>query len=253
MPGASTAAPLEPGICQVWWATPRFVTEGHVTLLCDVERRRRHAYRRAIDRDRFTLGAALIRIVVGLHTGQHPGAVRVDRACTTCGQPHGKPRLPGTGVEVSVSHSGERVALACTLGAPVGIDVEEVSSGLDVALLAGAVLDASEAAHLATIDEGLRRHAFVTYWTRKEAIVKATGDGLRVPLPSVSVSPPERTPRLLGFEGRPELPGRVVMAQLWPGPDHIASLAVIGGSDAGEEPPLRTVELGALALLAPYA
>jgi 4'-phosphopantetheinyl transferase len=178
--------------CDVWFGDIHTAGAAHLDLLDEVEKGRRERYRQAADQDRFALGAALIRLVAAARSGVAPHEVRVDRTCPGCAQPHGKPQLPGTGLHVSVSHSGDLVALALTDVAPIGVDVE-VLTGRDVAGLARSVVGPGEPIAAA--------RDFYTYWCRKEAIVKATGDGLRVPLPEVVVSPADQAARLVSYAG----------------------------------------------------
>lgn len=180
--------------CQVWFADIALQQAAHLALLDDIERGRRERYRQDVDQARFATGAALLRLVVAAELGIAPTSVRVDRACHRCGAPHGKPRVLGANLHVSVSHSGDLVALALTRDAPVGVDVE-VMTDRDTAGLARTVL---------TDSEEIRGPAdFYSYWCRKEAVVKATGDGLQVPLVDVVVSPPEAPARLISYQGAP--------------------------------------------------
>jgi 4'-phosphopantetheinyl transferase len=171
--------------------------------------------RRAEDRTRQVLGALLLRHAAGAATGTAPDRVRVERTCPKCAQPHGRPTLPGTGLHASITHSGDLVGLALTAVAPVGLDVERIST-VDVDGMSRMVLHADETADPAT---------FFTYWTRKEAIVKATGDGLGVPLSQVRVSAPDQPPRVLAYPGRDSLPARLV--DLDPADGYRAAVAVL--------------------------
>jgi len=178
--------------CQVWFADLGAERPEHLALLDEVERGRRVRYQRDVDRTRFTVAAALLRLVVAHETGTGPGSVRIDRSCEQCGAPHGKPRVLDAGLHVSVSHSGDRVAVAMTRDAPVGVDVEVITER-DVAGLAHSVLSDAEPVS--------RTEDFYTYWCRKESVVKATGDGLRVPLIGVVVSPASDPARLVSYQG----------------------------------------------------
>jgi 4'-phosphopantetheinyl transferase len=88
------------------------------------------------------------------------------------------------GVELSITHSGDLVGVAIA-DVPVGIDVERIDPALDVDVLARMVLTPDEAQELKEYDGLNKIRAFTTYWTRKEAVVKATGEGLRTDLRSV--------------------------------------------------------------------
>lgn len=163
--------------CEVWLAStgdPR-----HRGLLDPVERAREFLL--PADRARFTAAAGLLRHAVRTHTGTNPV---VTRRCPDCDRPHGKPIVPGTGLHVSVSHSGDLVAVAVTAAAPVGIDVE---LGSDLG------------------------------WSRWESVVKATGEGMRVPFFPVSSS-------LISYRGAPLA---ATVRDLDVGPDHVGAVTVL--------------------------
>jgi 4'-phosphopantetheinyl transferase len=216
----SERQPLPPGPdgtfeCHVWWADLSMTDPRRLALLDPVERARRERYRQPADADRFTLGAVLLRLAAARATGADPAALAIERPCRTCGEQHGRPRVVGSGVHVSVSHSGERVAVAVTAAGPVGVDVET----------------------RVTVDPRLGRHVLgpgesatgprelLRYWVRKESVVKATGDGLRARLTGVVVSRPDEPPRLRGYPGGE--PPAAVMADLSPGGDCLAALTVL--------------------------
>lgn len=96
-------------------------------LLDDRERVRIIRCAGEADRARMLLGAALLRRVVGALLGVRADALTVDRTCSGCGGWHGRPTVPGTDLDVSVSHSGRVVAVATLAGGGrVGVDVETV-------------------------------------------------------------------------------------------------------------------------------
>lgn len=175
----------------VWWTTLDHVPAGLAAELTPQEQQRRRAYGQQGDRDRFTVGTALLRRLVTHETGV--GDVAVVRACSRCDQAHGRPRIAGLDVHVSISHSDQVVAVALSHDAAVGVDVERIAPR-DVEGLGPIVLD--------PIEPAARPGDFYRYWCRKEAVVKATGDGLRVPLREVVVSPAHEPPALLAYEGR---------------------------------------------------
>lgn len=219
--------------CQVWWARASDARAAQLALLDPVERGRRERYRRAEDRDRFTVGVALSRTVLGARLGIAPARVGLDRTCPTCGEPHGRPVVAGDGApRISVSHSGDRVALAVCAGAEVGVDVERVGER-DLAI----ALTASERAALA----GRPAADLIALWTRKEALLKATGDGLNVEPSTVEIADP---PALAAFPARPELVGAVQLVDLDPGEGYRAALAVLSAA------PVAVSELDGSALLA---
>jgi 4'-phosphopantetheinyl transferase len=110
-------------------------------------------YESQADQARFLLGATMLRSAVGQELGIQPEDVPVDRECDRCGAWHGRPRVQGTSLQLSVSHAGLLVVFAMAVEGPVGIDVERIRSS----------------------------RAIAESWTRKEARFKAgTSTGLVV-------------------------------------------------------------------------
>jgi 4'-phosphopantetheinyl transferase len=221
----------------VWWARRQDASDRLAGLLDETERRRWAAYRRQEDRERFLAGCALAKTVLARYTGQRPADVRFDRTCGQCGEPHGKPVIEGGDVEHSVAHSGDLVVVAVA-GAPVGVDVEQLDGRSrplggdgDPEALARLVLSAAEQATLAAVPPAGRARAFLVAWTRKEAVTKATGDGLRAAFSEVVVAADAGLPRLVSWP-YPRSPREVSLLDLDVGTGYVAALAVIGRCQA---------------------
>jgi 4'-phosphopantetheinyl transferase len=208
-------------------------------LLSPVEAERGAQYRRDADRARFTVAAALLRLVAGAHLGVAPGGVQVSRDCPDCDRPHGRPVLPGRGWACSVSHSGDRVAVVVGRTGPLGVDVEEESTRDEG--IADLALTEAERAELVRAG---RADGLLTYWTRKEAVLKATGEGLRIGLQKVSVSAPDVSPALVASSYDPSLVTRATLRTLAPGSGYLACLAAL------DTPGLVVAEMDAASLLA---
>ena len=190
----------------------------HAEVLSDVERARRTVLWDERHRTQYTVAASLLRLVAAPLTGQAAEGVVVDRSCPSCGRHHGRPRLPGTGLGVSISHSGATVAVAVSTAGAVGVDVQQVADD-SVHDLSPLVLAESEARHVVVARD------FFIYWTRKEALVKATGDGVAVPLSEVVVTPPGTHPDLLSYPGQGGLTAQ--LRDLSPDPGYVGALAVL--------------------------
>jgi 4'-phosphopantetheinyl transferase len=178
--------------CEVWVADLAMHRPAHDDLLDGVEQIRADAFVRPVDRTRFTLGAALLKLAIVRSTDRLPSSVNVDRRCDTCGGPHGRPRVRGSDTHVSVSHSGELVAVALTTAGPVGVDAEY--------RLPGRRMPPAQQ-FVAAAEPVVRPEDLLTYWCRKESVVKATGEGLRVPLREVVVTPADEAARLVSYRG----------------------------------------------------
>jgi 4'-phosphopantetheinyl transferase len=243
---------VTPVECDVWWAGPGLADPGLLELL-DAHERARHArFRAAADRDRYVVAHALVRLVVGAAAGVPPAGVEFALRCRGCErgtdprpEPHGKPYPVGAaaGVQVSLSHSGERVVVALARGVEVGVDVETVADARDIEGLAGFALTAAERADLEALPVADRTGAFFGYWARKEALLKATGDGLSGGLGNVAVNAPDAPARVTAWN-LPDAPPHVRLTDLDAGPGYRAALAAL--TDA----PLSVTARDAAALLA---
>jgi 4'-phosphopantetheinyl transferase len=225
--------------CDVYVARLSDLRPAHLALLNDTEQARAQRYRLAADRDRFRLGAVLLRAAASRHLGVPPAGVAVDRTCGRCGAQHGRPQLPGGGLHASVSHSGDVVAVALTRAGPVGVDVEAVRT-IDFAAIAESVCTPAERPDIRTDAD------FYTVWTRKEAVLKATGEGLSRPMTDLRITRPGSAPALLGLAdplGRtsgPPLPCQ--LADVFAGDGYRACVAVLTADPVN----VRTLDAGEL-------
>ncbi len=170
--------------CRVWWAAPVTpdTAPGLVALLDAHERERLTRFRRAADAARYLAAHALTRLVLAEHLRRPPGALVLDRTCR-CGGQHGKPTLAGP--HFSLTHAADLVGVAVNTAGPVGLDVEQVRDLPDLPGMARHAYSPTELARVGPIAPG----AFFITWTRKEALLKATGDGLSTPMATITLGP----------------------------------------------------------------
>ncbi|MDO5629481.1 MAG: 4'-phosphopantetheinyl transferase superfamily protein [Mobilicoccus sp.] len=203
---------------QVYWTRP--VDHADLVHLLDpTEQEAFETLHRDSDRNRYATAHALLRVVLARHTGVPEDEQRFHRRCVICGGPHGKPRLLPAGADldhagdidtpqVNLSYSGGRVMLALSETHPVGVDVEAWAA-TDFPGFHTAALTPAEARELLEFDIAERAAARTVWWARKEAILKATGHGLRVDATSMRVSAPDHPPRLIDWNDaevpRPEV------------------------------------------------
>ena len=139
-----------------------------------------------IDRQYFTATRAILRRLVAAYLHCQPGELTFIYSAKE------KPALGGScvdnGLEFNVSHSGTMALLAFTLAHPIGVDVEVVRNDFDTAAIAARFFSTVEQQQLANLPAEQRHEAFFRCWTRKEAYIKATGDGLSLPLRQFDVS-----------------------------------------------------------------
>jgi 4'-phosphopantetheinyl transferase len=194
------------------------------TLLSDEELARAGRYRFARDRMRFVAARSFLRKTLAQQLLVGP------RDLTFAYGPFGKPALLSTGlgeaVEFNMSHSGGRAILAIARGASVGVDVEEVIHVPEWQEIASRVFSAFENAALSTVPTEARDVAFYCCWTRKEAFLKALGNGLALPLDSFDVSLDESRAELVAVRGDLAIPSDWTLHHLCPTPGYVGALAV---------------------------
>jgi 4'-phosphopantetheinyl transferase len=218
------APPSAPRVCEVWWARLADVGPHLDGLLTVADLVQRSRLARPDDRRRLTGGRALARIVLAELVGTSPGALRIDRPCRHCGGQHGKPWLPAwPQVQFSVSHAGGCIAVATLRGGSVGVDVEQVGrlDAAEVDRLAEYVLAAPEQANLVRHPAAERAAAFTSYWVAKEAVLKATGEGLSARLNELVLPPPTSAPMVLRWG-----PNSLAVHPLYPPSGYLAAVAV---------------------------
>lgn len=146
------------------------------------------------DRDHFIAARGILRDLLARYVGCSPGELRFAQG------PRGKPSLERTGstrpVSFNVSHSHGMAAYAFARDRELGIDIELIRQDFGGQEIAERYFSPSEVAELASLPPEARADAFFLAWTRKEAYIKAVGEGLAIPLKSFSVSltpgkPPE--------------------------------------------------------------
>lgn len=150
------------------------------------ERTRAARFRQPMDRLRFAATRGALRHLLGLYLGVAPETISLHFDA------YGKPHLSAPGaIAFNVSHSAELAVIAIAAGSDVGVDVEHVRAVTQRDALAARYFAPSEAVALASICADGRDAAFLSLWTRKEAVAKASGEGLGLDFPSFAVPFPQ--------------------------------------------------------------
>ena len=142
---------------------------------------------------RFVAARSALRIILGSYLGVPPRELEFIKG------PHGKPALAGKELSFNLSHAGGLALLAVTRSCPVGIDIEHMSSARASDEIAARFFSLHEQESLVAYPDGERAKAFFRIWSRKEAVIKALGEGLACPLHSFDVSADEKEAALLAF------------------------------------------------------
>ena len=196
------------------------------TLTAD-ECQRAERYVFAKDRTHFVVARGLLRVLLGRYLGQDPPHLRFIYG------PHGKPALAtdtgGGALRFNVSHSHGLALYAITRGREVGVDVERIRPEVAQEKIAERFFSPREVTLLRALPAQLQATAFFACWTRKEAYIKAKGEGLALPLDQFDVSlVPGEPAVLLRAAWDPQEAARWSLQDLAPAPGYRAAVAVAG-------------------------
>jgi 4'-phosphopantetheinyl transferase len=162
-------------------------------ILSPDEIARANCFRFERDRRRFVAGRSVLRRELGRRIDRTPSELTFRYG------PYGKPSLTDTDIVFNVSHSGRAALYAFAPSGELGVDVELLAHTRDDDDdVAAQFFSSGEVATLAEQPSAERPAAFLRCWTRKEAFIKARGEGLSLPLQDFDVDfTPGRPPALL--------------------------------------------------------
>jgi 4'-phosphopantetheinyl transferase len=197
------------------------------TLLSADEQARASCFRFSRDRQRFVAARALLRIILAGYLATDPK--KISFSYSKREKPALSPAHGDADIRFNLSHSGGNALFAFTRQREIGVDVEQVRRESDLEAIARRFFSVNEQMQLTALAPEERIEAFFRCWTRKEAYIKAIGDGLALPLSQFDVS-------LAASKGSALLATRPDASEvrLWHlrevpgGPDFIAALCVRG-------------------------
>jgi len=191
----------------------------------ELERAKRFHFQR--HRTHFIVARRLLRTILGRYLKTQPSQLRFRYG------PQGKPELDGEAAQralrFNVSHSYGVALYAVTHDWEIGVDVERIRPDLAGEKIAERFFSPREAAMLRALPARMQQEAFFTCWTRKEAYLKAKGEGLTLRLDEFEVSVvPGEPAALLSVKGDPQEASQWSLKELDPGPGYVGALAVKG-------------------------
>jgi 4'-phosphopantetheinyl transferase len=194
-------------------------------LLSDAERQRASRFMFERDRRRFTVARARLRQLLAARLGVEPESVEL--AYGTHGKPALARRSTDSDLRFNVSHSADVAVYAFAGGREVGIDVEVVRAIADADDIAARSFSPRENEAYLALDPQDRPLGFFNCWTRKEAFIKALGDGLSHPLDRFDVSlTPGEPARIVRVDSTPGEHCGWTLHGLSPGPGLVGAVVV---------------------------
>ncbi len=192
--------------------------------LSDEERARVKRFYFPRDARRWTVARGTLRLLLARYTGVRPQDLRFRL------NQWGKPALDWAGADLrfNLSHCGGVALYAIARSADVGIDVEEIREGRADGAIVEHFFSPREVRDWTRLASGDRLRAFFRCWTRKEAYIKAVGQGLGIPLSSFDVSLQPGEPPALIDARHPSGRRRWTFSDIDAGPGYAAALAIEG-------------------------
>ena len=155
-------------------------------VLSSDEHHRVAQFRFQPDRRRFSVARAHLRLLLAGYLQSDPAHFQFRNA------EKGKPFLDSPHLDsrltFNISHSGDAILLAFTRGREIGVDIEQIRHDADLDAIARRFFSSAEQQRLQELHSEERPDAFFRCWTRKEAYIKARGEGLSLPLAQFDVS-----------------------------------------------------------------
>ena len=221
---AITALPRPAAGVECWWVDLAAAADAVAlasTWLSAAEHARAARFGPEALRRRWIAGRLALRHVLGASLDISPGDVAIRRGV------RGRPFVDGADLDFNVTNT-DQAALVAVLPAPrkneqIGVDIERRDRQVDANRLGRRVLTAGERQRHLGLEPDARRLAFLRTWTCKEAMSKATGDGLSAPFRAIEIAVTE-TLELVGGPPPYAPPGWSLTALEVPA-DYIASLA----------------------------
>ena len=236
-PRAAASLPeLSPGEIHIWSLRldpPAERVEQLGRSLAEDEWARANRFRFDKHRRQYAVGRGALRTLLAAYLGTRPELVRFRYG------PRGKPflaeDLAGKGdLQFNLSNSDEMALVGFVRGVEIGVDIEFLKPMPDCEEISERFFSLSEREVLRGLPREIKEEGFFNCWTRKEAYLKAVGEGLAAPLDSFDVTlAPGEPPRMLTLEGDAARAARWTFQCFRPADRYIGALAIEGEPPGG--------------------
>lgn len=198
-----------------------------LSLLAPDEKSRAERFHFERDRKRFIVSHGILRAILGEYLNLNPAQLQFSYNA------YGKPALMeeggSSGIRFNLSHSQSLALYAIARHRELGVDIEYMRPEFAGAEIAEKFFSPTEVAALRSTPVEQQTEAFFNCWTRKEAYIKARGEGLSFPLDRFNVSLTTGEPEVtLNVPESPDEAARWSLQMLMPGDGYAAAIAVEG-------------------------
>jgi len=160
------------------------------SFLSSEEKKRSKGFYFERDKKNYVITRGILRIILGKYLQRHPATIQFIYG------EHGKPFLNKENhkpdIQFNISHSKNIALISFTTGRDIGVDVEYIRK-INHVSIAQRFFSPDEVKEILSLPVSDQLEAFFSFWTKKEAFIKAKGGGLSVPLRSFSVSSTKKT------------------------------------------------------------
>jgi len=189
------------------------------------DRTRADRFKFEADRRKFCAARASLRLILSRYLGVKPGRIQLETG--EFGKPFIADQNVGQGLRFNLSHSHQLALISITRDREVGVDIEFMRSDFVTDEIATHFFSDSEVEEFRTVPPTQRTRAFFNVWTRKEAYIKARGEGLYCPLDQFDVSvAPDRPAMLMESRVDPGDAQRWNFNDIFAGDRYAATVAV---------------------------
>jgi 4'-phosphopantetheinyl transferase len=219
---------IQKGAIHIWRASldlpSRDVRRLEEKLSVD-ERIKAERFRFDWDKNRYIVSFGILKQILSLYIGVDPASVRISYG--TRGKPRLKDAYGEDNIHFNLSHSEGLAIYIFARDHEVGVDIERIRDIPEMDNIVDDFFSPREKISFKALSRSKKRKAFFRLWTRKEAYIKAIGEGMYLPLDSFDISLiPRELASPLRLEGGPKIASRWLIQDLEPTPGFAGAFAI---------------------------
>jgi 4'-phosphopantetheinyl transferase len=225
-----TPPPLLAEVVHIWCASLRTTSQrlnDLWNLLISDEKKQADKFISVQARENFIVSRGILRLLLSKYLEAAPEKLVFKQG--EYGKPYVQPDMKQLPLQFNISHSKDLALFAFTLHNQIGIDIEYIQKDFSCEEIAPQFFSKQENIILSALPKEQQREAFFTCWTRKEAFIKAIGEGLSFPLDKFDVdliTNKEKQPLPVYIHDEKVANRMYSLYALYPARDYVAALAL---------------------------